>query len=194
MVTLTWALSLLLNNRDALRKAQEELDIHVGKDKLVEESDLKNLVYLQAVIKETLRLYPPGPLSVPRESMEDCVVSGYHIPAGTRLFINLYKLHRDPRVWSYPCEFQPERFLTTYKDFDVKGQNFELIPFGSGRRMCPGVSFAFLVSELTLASLLQGFELGTPSDEPVDMSEATGMTNLKATPLQVFVTPRLPTF
>ncbi|XP_022752262.1 cytochrome P450 CYP82D47-like [Durio zibethinus] len=194
MVTLTWALSLLLNNRDALKKAQEELDIHVGKDKLVEESDLKKLVYLQAVVKETLRLYPPGPLSLPHESMEDCVVSGYHIPAGTRLLINLNKIHRDPKVWSYPCEFQPERFLTTFKDFDVKGQNFELIPFGSGRRMCPGVSFALQVLELTLASLLQGFELGTPSDESVDMTEAIGLTNLKATPLQVFVTPRLPAF
>ncbi|XWS23336.1 hypothetical protein CRYUN_Cryun28dG0004300 [Craigia yunnanensis] len=194
MVTLTWALSLLLNNRDALKKVQEELDIQVGKDKLVEESDIKKLVFLQAIVKETLRLYPPGPLSVPHESIEDCVVSGYHIPSGTRLLTNLYKIHRDPRVWSYPCEFQPERFLATCKDIDVKGQSFELIPFGSGRRMCPGVSFALRVSELTLASLLQGFELGTPSDEPVDMSEATGMTNLKATPLQVFVTPRLHAF
>ncbi|XVF73659.1 hypothetical protein PTKIN_Ptkin13bG0000400 [Pterospermum kingtungense] len=194
MVTLTWALSLLLNNRNALKKAQEELDIHVGKDKLVEESDIQKLVYLQAIIKETLRLYPAGPLAVPHEAMEDCVVSGYYIPAVTRLLTNLYKIHRDPRVWPQPCEFQPERFLTTYKDFDVRGQNFELIPFGSGRRRCPGVSFALQVLELTLASLLQGFELGTLSDEPVDMSEAIGMTNLKATPLQVFVTPRLPAF
>ncbi|XWS24304.1 hypothetical protein CRYUN_Cryun28dG0089600 [Craigia yunnanensis] len=123
----------------------DKLDIHVGKDKLVEESDIKKLIYLQAIVKETLRLYPAGPLSVHHESMEDCV-----------------------------------------------GQNFELIPFGSGRRMCPGVSFALQVLELTLASLLQGFELGTPSDEPVDMSEAIGMTNLKATPLQVFVSPRPP--
>ncbi|KAK6256672.1 hypothetical protein QUC31_000131 [Theobroma cacao] len=192
MVTLTWALSLLLNNRNALKKAQEELDIHVGRDKLVEESDIKKLVYLQAIIKETLRLYPAAPLSVPHESMEDCVVSGYHIPAGTRLLINLYKIHRDPHAWSDPCEFQPERFLTTYKDFDVRGQNFELIPFGSGRRMCPGVSLALQVLELTLANLLQGFELGTPLDEPVDMGEAIGITNLKVSPLEVLITPRLP--
>ncbi|KAK6256670.1 hypothetical protein QUC31_000129 [Theobroma cacao] len=99
MVTLTWALSLLLNNRGALKKAQEELDIHVGRDKLVEESDIKKLVYLRAILKETLRLYPAGPLSLPHESMEDCIVSGYHIPAGTRLLINVYKIHRDPRVW-----------------------------------------------------------------------------------------------
>ncbi|WRX30808.1 Cytochrome P450 - like 10 [Theobroma cacao] len=162
------------------------------RDKLVEESDIKKLVYLRAILKETLRLYPAGPLSLPHESMEDCIVSGYHIPAGTRLLINVYKIHRDPRVWSDPCEFQPERFLTTYKDFDVRGQNFELIPFGSGRRMCPGVSFALQVLELTLANLLQGFELGTPLDEPVDMSEAMGLTNLKASPLEVLITPRLP--
>ncbi|KAK8512485.1 hypothetical protein V6N12_075063 [Hibiscus sabdariffa] len=192
MVTLTWALSLLLNNRDELRKLQQELDIHVGKDKLVEESDIKNLVYLKAIIKETLRLYPAGPLSVPHESMEDCTVSGYHIPAGTRLFVNISKIHRDPRVWSDPCEFQPQRFLTSHKDVDFKGQNFELIPFSSGRRMCPGVSFAAKVLELVVASVVQGFELKTPLDEAVDMNETIGLTNLKASPLQVLLTPRLP--
>ncbi|OMO74971.1 Cytochrome P450 [Corchorus olitorius] len=108
MVSLTWALSLLLNNRDALRKAQEELDTHVGKDRLVEESDIKNLVYLQAIVKETLRLYPAGPLSVPHESLEDCTVSGYHIPAGTRLLINIYKIHRDPRSTSVKSNFRYE--------------------------------------------------------------------------------------
>ncbi|GMI64961.1 cytochrome P450, family 82, subfamily C, polypeptide 4 [Hibiscus trionum] len=192
MVTLTWALSLLLNNRDELRRLQQELDVHVGKDRLVEETDIKNLVYLKAVIKETLRLYPAGPLTVPHESMEDCTVSGYHIPAGTRLFVNLSKIHRDPRVWSDPCEFRPQRFLTTHKDIDFKGQNFELIPFSSGRRMCPGVTFAVQVLELVLASVLQGFELKTPLDEAVDMSEGIGMTNQKLTPLHVLIAPRLP--
>ncbi|PPS19222.1 hypothetical protein GOBAR_AA01337 [Gossypium barbadense] len=194
MVTLTWALSLLLNNKDELRKLQEELDIHVGKDKLVEESDMENLVYLKAIIKETLRLYPAAPLLVPHESMEDCTVSGYHIPAGTRLFINVYKLQRDQRVWSDPCEFRPQRFLTTHRDIDFRGKNFELIPFGSGRRMCPGVSFGIQVLELVLASVVQGFELKTPLEEAVDMSEAIGMTNSKATPLQLLVTPRLPSY
>ncbi|KAE8704175.1 putative Cytochrome P450 [Hibiscus syriacus] len=192
MVALTWAMSLLLNNKDELRKLREELDIHVGKDRLVQESDIKKLVYLKAIIKETLRLYPAGPLGVPHESMEDCTVSGYHIPAGTRLFINISKIHRDPRVWSNPCEFRPQRFLSTHKDFDFRGQNFELIPFGSGRRMCPGVSFAVQVLEFVLASVVQGFELKTPLDEAVDMSESLGMTNLKATPLQLLITPRLP--
>ena len=157
------------------------------------ESDLKNLVYLQAIIKETLRLYPAAPLSLPHEAMKDCNVAGYDVPAGTRLLVNLSKLHRDPRVWSDPDEFKPERFLTDHKDIDLRGHNFEFIPFGSGRRICPGISLALQVMELTLATLLHGFEITTPFDEPVDMSEATGITNLKVTPLHVLLNPRLPT-
>ncbi|KAM4129621.1 hypothetical protein ACJW30_01G037600 [Castanea mollissima] len=190
-ITLTWALSLLLNNPETLTKSQEELDIHIGRERQVKESDMKNLVYLQAILKETMRLYPAAPLLVPHESMEDCTLVGYHVPAGTRLIVNLPKLHRDPNVWVYPNEFRPERFLTTHKDVDVRGQNFELIPFGSGRRMCPGISFALQVTQLTLATLLHAFEISSPSDEPVDMTEKGGLTNQKATPLDVYLTPRL---
>ncbi|XP_023911948.2 cytochrome P450 CYP82D47 [Quercus suber] len=189
--TLTWALSLLLNNHEVLRKVRQELDLQVGRERLVEESDMKHLVYFQAVIKETMRLYPAAPLSVPHESIEDCTLAGYHVPVGTRLIINLPKLHRDPHVWSDPNEFQPERFLTSHKDVDVRGQNFEYIPFGSGRRVCPGISFALQVMQLTLATLLHAFEISTPANEPVDMTEKAGQTNLKATPLEVHLTPRL---
>ncbi|KAA8528592.1 hypothetical protein F0562_035947 [Nyssa sinensis] len=188
IATMTWALSLLLNNQQALRKAQEELDIHVGSDRQVESSDLKNLINIQAILKETLRLYP---ITGPRESMEDCIVGGYKIPKGTRLLVNFWKLHRDPRVWSDPSEFQPERFLTSHKDVDVRGQHFEFIPFGSGRRMCPGTSLAMQHMELTLASLLHGFEFETPLNEPIDMTQSFGQTNPKATPLEVLLTPRL---
>ena len=139
---MTWALSLLLNNRDALKKVQEELDIQVGNRLLVTESDTKNLVYLQSIVKETLRLYPAAPLSVIHEAIEDCTVNGYHVSAGTWLIFNLQKIHRDPHVWSNPSEFRPKRFLTTHKDIDVRGKKFQLIPFGSGRRMCLRVSFA----------------------------------------------------
>ncbi|ESR44911.1 hypothetical protein CICLE_v10002486mg [Citrus x clementina] len=191
MVTLTWALTLILNHGDVLKKAQDELDTHIGRERQVNESDTKKLVYLQAIVKETLRLYPATPLSVPHESIEDCTIAGYHVPAGTRLFVNIPKIQRDPNVWEKPNEFRPERFLTTHKDIDVRGQNFELIPFGSGRRGCPGISFALQVLLLTLASLLHGFEFATPGDEPLDMSEGVGLTNLKATPLQVLLTPRL---
>ncbi|GMI93955.1 cytochrome P450, family 82, subfamily C, polypeptide 4 [Hibiscus trionum] len=194
-VTMTWALSLLLNNPDVLNKIQQELDIHVGKDKLfVTESDTKNLVYLQSIIKETLRLYPALPLSVLHEANEDCTVNGYHVSAGTWLILNIQKIQRDPRTWENPYEFRPERFMTTHKDVEVRGQNFELIPFSSGRRMCPGVSLALQVLQLTLANLLHWFEFETPTGEAVDMREAAGLTSAKATPLEVHITPRLPAF
>ncbi|MFQ6667726.1 hypothetical protein Gotur_033642 [Gossypium turneri] len=194
-VTLTWALSLLLNNRDTLSKVQQELDVKVGKDRLVvTESDTKSLVYLQSIIKETLRLYPAAPLSMIHEAIEDCTVNGYHVSAGTWLIMNLHKIHRDPLIWANPSKFQPERFMTTHKDVDVRGQNFELIPFGSGRRMCPGISFALQNSSLILANVLHWFEFETSFDEAVDMREAPGLTSSKATPLEVYVTPRLRAF
>ncbi|KAK8580945.1 hypothetical protein V6N12_071194 [Hibiscus sabdariffa] len=190
--TLTWAISLLLNHRGMLRKAQEELDLHVGQERPVDDSDIKNLVYLQAIIKETLRLYPAGPLLGPREAMNDCTAAGYHVPAGTRLIVNVWKIQRDSRVWSNPSAFLPERFLTSHADIDVRGQQFELIPFGSGRRSCPGASFALQVVHLTLARFLHAFELTTPLNQPVDMTESAGLTIPKSTPLDVFLKPRLP--
>ncbi|CAB4303115.1 unnamed protein product [Prunus armeniaca] len=118
MVTLTWTLSLLLNNRQVLKKVYEELDQHVGKRRLLTESDINNLV---ATIKEAMRLCPPGPLSVQREFREDCTVGGYQVPKGTWLLVNLWKIQTDPRVWDDPMEFKLERFLTTHKDVDVRG-------------------------------------------------------------------------
>ncbi|CBI19610.3 unnamed protein product, partial [Vitis vinifera] len=191
-VTLTWALSLILNNRETLKKAKEELDTHVGKERLVNASDISKLVYLQAIVKETLRLRPPGPLSGPRQFTEDCIIGGYHVPKGTRLVLNLSKLHRDPSVWLDPEEFQPERFLTTHRDVDARGQHFQLLPFGAGRRSCPGITFALQMLHLALASFLHGFEVSTPSNAPVDMSEIPGLTNIKSTPLEILIAPRLP--
>ncbi|XP_038717897.1 cytochrome P450 CYP82D47-like [Tripterygium wilfordii] len=192
LVALTWALALLLNNPHVLIKAQEELDICVGKERLVSDSDINKLVYLQAIVKETLRLYPSVPLSAPHLFMEDCTLSDYKIPNGTWLIVNLWKIQTDPKVWPDPFEFRPERFLTTHKDVEVRGQNFELIPFGSGRRACPGTSFALQLVHLALATFLHAFQFSTPSNEPVDMSGSPGLTNLKATPLEVLVAPRLP--
>ncbi|KAF3673614.1 Cytochrome 82A3 [Capsicum annuum] len=191
IVTLTWTLSLLLNNYEALKKAQDELDIHVGKNRWVQESDLKNLVYLQAIVNESLRLYPAAPLMLPHESIEDCVVSDYDIPKGTRLLVNIWKIHNDPDIWPNPQEFKPDRFLTTHKDVNVRGNHFELMPFGSGRRMCPGVSLGLQVVQYVMAVLLQGFKITRPSDVPIDMSECFGLTILKAFPLKVHLTPRL---
>ncbi|XP_068321510.1 cytochrome P450 CYP82J17-like [Pyrus communis] len=190
--SLTWILSLLLNNRHVLKHAQEEINLQVGTERWVEDTDIKDLTYLQAIVKETLRLYPPAPLSTSHEAMEDCQVCGFYIPKGTRLFTNLWKLHRNPSVWSDPEVFCPDRFLTTQASTDVSGQHFEFIPFGSGRRSCPGLTFAMQVIHLTLGRLIQGFELATPLDMPVDMAEGLGVTMPKATSLEVVLTPRLP--
>ncbi|KAG7622551.1 Cytochrome P450 superfamily [Arabidopsis suecica] len=190
--TLTWAISLLLNNKDMLKKAQDEIDIHVGRDRNVEDSDIENLVYIQAIIKETLRLYPAGPLLGHREAIEDCTVAGYNVRRGTRMLVNVWKIQRDPRVYMEPNEFRPERFITgEAKEFDVRGQNFELMPFGSGRRSCPGSSLAMQVLHLGLARFLQSFDVKTVMDMPVDMTESPGLTIPKATPLEILISPRL---
>ncbi|XP_057975285.1 cytochrome P450 82C3-like [Malania oleifera] len=191
-VTLVWALCLLLNNPHTLKKAQQELDAQVGRQQQLQGTHIKHLVYIQAIIKETLRLYPAAPLGIPYESIEDCTIGGHCVPSGTRLVVNLWKVHRDPQVWPVPYEFRPERFLTTHQDVDVKGQNFELIPFSNGRRMCPRVSFALQVMHFTLANLLHGFEIATLDDEPIHMGERFGLTVTKATPLEVLLSPRLP--
>ncbi|XP_019155268.1 PREDICTED: cytochrome P450 CYP82D47-like [Ipomoea nil] len=191
-ITLIWAISLVLNNYTVLEKIQAELDIHVGRERHINHSDLNNLTYLQAVVKETLRLYPAGPLILPHESTDDSVINGYHIPKGTHIFVNVSKVHRDPNFWSDPNAFKPERFLSEYKEIDVKGNDFELIPFSSGRRMCPGVSLALQVVEFTLASLIQGFDLKRISRKPIDMTDGAGLTNMKASPLCASLTPRLP--
>ncbi|KAH6765421.1 cytochrome P450 [Perilla frutescens var. hirtella] len=192
MVTLTWALSLLLNNPNGLKKAQEEVDAHISKDRHVNDSDIKNLVYLEAVVKETFRLYPAGPIIGFHSALEDCTLStGHHIPSGTRLLVNIWKIQHDEKIWPEPLEFRPERFMTSHKDIDMRGQNFELIPFGSGRRSCPGTSLALQMIHLTLASLLHCFEFAKASDVDIDMTESSGLTNLKATPLEVYITPRL---
>ncbi|MED6182747.1 hypothetical protein PIB30_031498 [Stylosanthes scabra] len=190
--TLVWILSCMLNNTATIELAQKELDIHVGKERFVKETDISKLVYIQAIVKETLRLYPTAIFSGPREFTNDCFVNGYYIPKGTQLITNLWKIHTDPSIWSDSLDFKPERFLTTHKNVDVRGNHFELIPFGSGRRICVGLSFAIPVIHLALATFLQCFEISKPSDEPVDMTEVFGLTTMKATPLDVLIKPRLP--
>ncbi|KAG5567238.1 hypothetical protein RHGRI_002705 [Rhododendron griersonianum] len=182
-INLTWLLSILLNNQPALARAKEEIDAQIGKTRLVEECDVKNLVYLQAILKEALRLYQPGPLSVPHLATADCEIGGYHIPKGTRLLPNVWKLHRDPRVWPNPGNHAA--------GLDVSGKNFEYGPFRAGRRSCPGLTLAMQVAQLALARLVQGFEFATPGDEAVDMSEGLGIALPKVKPVEVLITPRL---
>ncbi|CAH1422163.1 unnamed protein product [Lactuca virosa] len=186
--TLTWTLSLLLNNPFALQNVQEEIDKHVGKGRRVNDSDISKLVYLQAIVKESLRLFPAAPLGAAREFSEDCTVAGYHVPKGTWLIVNIWKLQHDPEIWSDPSEFRPERFLSgTHAHVDVRGTNFELIPFGAGRRSCPGLAFSLQMLHIVLATLLQNFDMSSPNDSIIDMTESVGLINAKASPLKLLI-------
>ncbi|KAI5560453.1 hypothetical protein POPTR_016G049900v4 [Populus trichocarpa] len=165
-----------------MEKARQKIDSVVGRSRLVQESDIANPPYLQAIVKETLRLHPTGPLIV-RESLEDCTIAGYKIPANTRLFVNIWSLGRDPNHWENPLDFRPQRF--TGEDWsgnsnmmDVRGQHFHLLPFGTGRRSCPGASFALQFVPTTLAALIQCFEwkVGDGECGTVDMDEGPGLT------------------
>lgn len=156
-----WAVAELINHPNIMEKARQEIDSVVGKDRLVEESDVANLPYLQAIVKETLRLHPPGAV-IARESVEDCTIRGYDIPTKTQLLVNLWAIGRDPDYWENPLQFWPERFLredgSLKSQLDVKGQHFHLLPFGSGRRICPGISLALQVVQTSLAAMIQCFE------------------------------------
>ncbi|KAL2483128.1 Cytochrome [Forsythia ovata] len=195
-ITTEWALAELINHPNILHKAQKEIDSVVGKNRLTEESDIPNLPYLQAIVKETLRLHPTGPLIV-RESTEDCTIGGYHIPAKTRLFVNVWAIGRDPKHWENPLQFQPERFLNedgnVKAQLDVRGQHYHLLPFGSGRRGCPGTSLALQVVQTTLAAMIQCFEWKAEGNGTVDMEEGPGLTLPKAHPLICFPVARLDT-
>ncbi|KAK7271716.1 hypothetical protein RJT34_27841 [Clitoria ternatea] len=190
--TLTWAMCMLLRNPAVLEKAKDEINTQIGKDRSISESDMSKLVYLRAIVKETLRLYPPAPLSSPRVFTENCTIGGYHVKKGTRLIPNLWKIHRDPSVWPDPLEFKPERFLSTHKDVDLRGHHFELLPFGSGRRVCAGMTLGLHMLHFTLANFLHSFDVKNPSTEPIDITEIFGFTNMKVTPLEILVKPSLP--
>ncbi|GFZ03855.1 cytochrome P450, family 71, subfamily A, polypeptide 22 [Actinidia rufa] len=175
---LEWAMSELLRNPRVMKKLQHEVrEILAGKSKIVED-DLEKMQYLKAVIKETLRLRPPIPLLVPREARQDTKVMGYDVAAGTMVITNMWAIGRDPGIWDEPEEFRPERFLNSSVDF--KGQDFQLIPFGAGRRGCPGISFAMVTSELVLANLMCKFDWALPGGaraEDLDMTETIGATH-----------------
>nr|WNT44092.1 CYP82BE1 [Corydalis yanhusuo] len=192
--TLTWAIVLLLNHPRMMERLREELDSVVGKHRQVEDADVKNFTYLQAILKETMRLYPVATILL-RETPEDCVVAGCHIAAGTRLMVNVWQVQRDPNVWSDPLEFKPDRFQMESAHVDFSGQYSELIPFGTGRRMCPAITLSVRVMLLTLARLIHSFDMKIPNGESsVDTSIMTvgvGFGNLKLTPLEIELLPRL---
>nr|CAB3467960.1 unnamed protein product [Digitaria exilis] len=170
-----WAMAELMRNPLVMSRAQSEVRRAFMEQMKVTEEGLKKLSYLHWVIKETLRLYAPGPLLIPRESQETCRVMGYDVPKGTIVLVNAWAISRDPEYWDEPETFKPERFESDTRDF--RGHDFEFTPFGAGRRMCPGMSFALASVELPLANLLFHFDWNLPDvvdANELDMVEAMG--------------------
>ncbi|XP_047311804.1 cytochrome P450 84A1-like [Impatiens glandulifera] len=187
-----WSLSELMKSPEDLKKAQQELTNVVGLDRRVTESDLEKLTFLKCVIKETLRLHPPIPLLL-HETAVETEVSGYRIPAKCRVMINAYAIGRDPNSWSDPDTFRPSRFLEENVP-DFKGNHFEFIPFGSGRRSCPGMQLGLYALEMAVANLLHGFTWELPDGmkpSELDMTDVFGLTAPRATRLVAVPSPRL---
>ncbi|URE45598.1 cytochrome P450 [Musa troglodytarum] len=186
-VTMEWAMCLLLIHPEVLHAARAELDAKIGQGRMVEEEDIPNLAYLNCIINETLRLYPAVPLLVPHESSQDCTVGGYDVPRGTMLLANAWAIHRDPNTWDQPEEFKPERFQC---EGGKEEAGLRMLPFGSGRRRCPGEGLAMRVIALALATLIHCFEWDKLPGEDVDMTEGQGLSMPKVKPLEVVCTPR----
>ncbi|KAJ8766513.1 hypothetical protein K2173_023760 [Erythroxylum novogranatense] len=189
--TVEWAMSEMLKNPEVMERAQTEVREVFNRKGNVDETDINELKFLKSVIKETLRLHPPLPL-IPRECTENCTINGYDIPANTRVFINVWAIGRDPLNWNEAEKFKPERFLNCSTDF--KGSDFEYIPFGGGRRMCPGITFGMANIELPLAQLLYLFDWELPfgmKHKELDMTETSGAT-IRRKELMLIPTPYRP--
>lgn len=187
-----WAMSLLMGSPEDLKRVQQELVDVVGLHRRVEENDLDKLTYFKCCIKETLRLHPPIPLLL-HATAKDAVLSGYHIPAKSRVIINSWAISRDPNSWDDPEEFKPSRFLKEGMP-DFRGSNFEFTPFGSGRRSCPGMQLGLYTFEMAVAHLLHCFNWELPDGmkpSEVDTDDVFGVTAPRATRLVAIPTPRL---
>ncbi|KAK7343785.1 hypothetical protein VNO77_12817 [Canavalia gladiata] len=182
--TTEWAMAELLRNPEVMKKARKELIQVIGSSNEVKESDIPRLPYIQAIVKETLRLHPPVPLLLPYVAGHDVEVSGYTIHKGDQVLINAWSIGRNPQFWDAPMLFQPERFLRSKIDF--KGRDFEYLPFGSGRRICPGLPLANRMITLMLAAFVHSFEWELPqgvTPQTLDMTEQYGITLKKLAPL-----------
>lgn len=190
--TIEWAMAELLHKPELMNKVRGELDQVVGQNRKVEESDMEGLPYLQAVVKETLRLHPPIPFLIPRRAVKETEFMGYSIPVDTQVLVHAWAIGRDPDVWKDPLSFNPERFLDSNIDF--KGHHFQLIPFGAGRRICAGLPLADRMLHLVLGSLLHCFEwhlVGDTRPDTMDMGERMGITLKMAVPLKAMPKPRV---
>ncbi|XP_019177313.1 PREDICTED: geraniol 8-hydroxylase-like [Ipomoea nil] len=183
--TVEWAMAETLKNPEVLSKVQTELKQVVGKGKQVDEADIVNLPYLQSIVKETLRMHPPVPFLVPRRVEQDSEVLGYVVPKGSQVLVNVWAIGRDSGIWKDPLMFEPERFMDA--KVDVRGQDFELIPFGAGRRVCPGMPLAMRMVPVMLGSLLNSFDWQLESGiapMDLDMGEKFSFTLAKGQPLR----------
>ena len=175
----------LLYNPEVLSKAKAELEQIIGKGNAVVESDIDRLPYLQAIVKETFRLHPPVPLLLPRKAGADVEIQGFVVPKGAQVLVNIWAIGRDASIWENPNSFKPERFMGS--EIDVKGRNFELIPFGAGRRICPGLPLALRMLHLMLGSLIHTFDWkveGGFKTKEIYFEEKFGLTLQKAKPLR----------
>ncbi|CAN8278237.1 unnamed protein product [Cochlearia groenlandica] len=186
---LEWEMTELLRHPECLKKLRDDVRSICKGRTSVSEDDIPKMNYLKSVIKETLRLHPPVPLMVPHESTEDVKLRYHHIPSGTQVLINLWAIGRETATWGPDAnEFRPERHLDSSIDF--RGQDFELIPFGSGRRMCPGISFAVVLNEIVLANLINGFDWQSTEDDDdeTEVAESTGSGIRRMFPLNAIAT------
>ncbi|QCE02973.1 cytochrome P450 [Vigna unguiculata] len=185
-VTVVWAMTLLLKHPRVMKKVQEEIRSLSGKKPFLDEDDVQKLPYLKAVIKEAMRLHPAVPLLLPRETREKVMIDGYEIPAKTIIYVNGWAIHRDPEAWEDAEEFIPERFLNS--TVDLRGKDFCFIPFGAGRRICPGLNMAFATFDVILGNLLYSFDWELPEgmkSEDIDTETLPGVTQYKKNPLCV---------
>ncbi|TYI72880.1 hypothetical protein E1A91_D07G090300v1 [Gossypium mustelinum] len=183
-VTLEWTMTNLLNHPEVLKKAQAEIDTEIGQENLIDEIDVSKLKYLQSIILEAQRLYPAIPLLLPHVASIDCTIGGYNVPRGTTVLMNAWSIHRDPQLWDDPTSFKPERFEND------DSQSHKIMPFGLGRRACPGSGLALRVIGLTLGSLIQCFDWERVDGKQIDMTEGIGGTMPKAHPLEALCKAR----
>ncbi|KAK7257774.1 hypothetical protein RIF29_31996 [Crotalaria pallida] len=198
-ISVEWAIAEVFNNPRVMKRAQEEVDRVTGKQRLVCEADSPNLPYIHAIIKETMRLHPPITM-IMRKGIEDCMVNGYMIPKGTVTCVNIWAMGRDPSIWENPMEFKPERFIEGEgSTIDIKGHHYELLPFGTGRRGCPGMPLAMRELPTIIGALAQCFEFNMfdskgrilEQGKTIDMDERPGLTAPRANPLVCIPVARL---
>ncbi|KAL3849155.1 hypothetical protein ACJIZ3_011037 [Penstemon smallii] len=194
-----WSMTTLITRPEIMRKAQAEIREVIGKNGIVDEEDVKKMKYLKGVVLEVLRMYPPAPLLFRKQiTQEECLIEGYKIRSRTTIVINGWAIGRDPETWKNPDEFKPERFMissTTNDDsilrFDIRACQFEMIPFGGGRRGCPGMEMGLISIELALANLLYAFDWALPQTmtvEDIDTNSLPGLTMHKKNALVLMAT------